>query len=293
MSNALVPILRTLLICLSGLLYNGCQLATAQSATDATPAEDDRASWQSLFNGRDLEGWTPNFAGQPVGVNFRNTFRVEDSVLRVSYADYTSFDDAYGHLYYRNPYAHYKLRFEYRFTGDQVPGGASWNVRNSGVMLHAQSAESNEIGQTFPVSIELQLLGGLSDGKERPTGNVCTPGTAVVLTDTIDYRHCISSTSKTYDGDSWIRAEAIVRGGGQMDFLIEGDTVLQFTRPQIGGGFIYRSREQADWQAAGIHSSRQEWLDRDGELLTRGYIALQAESHGIDFRRIELLDLSQ
>ena len=264
----------------------------AQSATQPPPGASSE-DWQSLFNGRDLTGWTPHFAGQEVGVNFRNTFRVEDSMLRVSYSEYANFDGAYGHLYYRQPYSHYKFRFEYRFTGNQVPGGATWNVRNSGVMLHSQSAESNEVAQTFPVSIELQLLGGLSDGKERTTGNVCTPGTAVVYGDTIDYRHCINSTSATYDGDGWVRAEAVIRGGEGMDFLIEGDTVLQFKYPQIGGGFIYRSTDQADWEDAGITTTRQAWLDREGEILTAGYIALQAESHGIDFRRIELLDLSQ
>ena len=261
------------------------------AASSPPPAQDER--WQSLFNGRDLTGWTPNFAGQAAGINFRNTFRVEDSTLRISYADYENFDGAYGHLYYRQPYSHYKFRFEYRFVGEQVPGGENWNVRNSGVMFHSQSAASNELAQTFPVSIELQLLGGLSDGRPRTTGNVCTPGTAVVYGDSIDYRHCINSSSPTFDGDNWVRAEAIVRGGQSMDFLIDGDTVLQFTRPQIGGGFIYRGTDGADWQQAGITATRQAWLDREGEILTEGYIALQAESHGIDFRRIELLDLSE
>ena len=281
------------MIAMATTLISSCTPAPSgrAGASSPAPAQDER--WQSLFNGRDLTGWTPNFAGQVVGVNFRNTFRVEDSTLRISYADYDHFDGAYGHLYYRQPYSHYKLRFEYRFVGEQVPGGENWNVRNSGVMFHAQSAASNDVAQTFPVSIELQLLGGLSDGRPRTTGNVCTPGTTVVYGDTIDYRHCINSSSPTFDGDGWIRAEAVVRGGDRMDFLIEGDTVLQFTRPQIGGGFLLRTTDQADWQQAGITTTRQDWLDRDGEILTEGYIALQAESHGIDFRRIELLDLRE
>lgn len=209
-------------------------------------------------------------------------------MLRISYDDYENFDDAYGHLYYEQPYSHYRLRFEYRFVGDQSPGGEAWNVRNSGVMLHSQSARSNDANQNFPVSIELQLLGGLGDGP-RPTGNVCTPGTAVVLGDTVDYRHCIESRSATYDGNKWVRAEAIVMGSDEMHFLIEGDTVLSFTEPQIGGGFIYRSEDHADWQAAGISTPTQvAWTERKGELLEAGYIALQAESHPIDFRNIQL-----
>jgi hypothetical protein len=246
----------------------------------------------SLFNGRDLSGWTPNFAGQPTGVNYKNTFRVEDGLLRVDYSEYETFDEAYGHLYYDVPYSHYRLRFDYRFLGEQVPGGASWNVRNSGVMLHSQSARSNEIGQTFPVSIELQLLGGLGQA-ERTTGNVCTPGTAVVLDGQVDYRHCINSSSATYHGDRWVSAEAVVKGGQYMHFLIEGDTVLSFTQPQIGGGFLNNDPNQADWDLGQIFESRQDWIDRDGEILTEGYIALQAESHAIDFRNIRIQDLSR
>lgn len=265
----------------------GCQSATAP------PSNSTQEGWQPLFNGRDLTGWDIKMAGRPLNDNFRNTFRVEDSMLRISYDDYANFDGAYGHLYYQQPYGHYKLRFDYRFVGDQVPGGESWNVRNSGVMLHSQSAASNDPAQTFPVSIELQLLGGLGDGP-RTTGNVCTPGTAVVMGDTVNYQHCVNSTSATYDGDRWVSAEAVVLGSEAMHFLIEGDTVLSFTQPQIGGGFIYRSADGADWKQAGFTpATQQAWMQRQGELLTEGYIALQAESHPIDFRNIRLLDLSK
>lgn len=244
--------------------------------------------WTEIFNGKNLDGWTPKFAGRPLGENYRNTFRVEDGILSVNYDDYDTFDEAYGHLYYEQPYSNYHLRFDYRFTGEQTPGGAVWNVRNSGVMLHSQSAESNEETQHFPVSIELQLLGGLERGQERPTGNVCTPGTAVVMSDTVDYRHCINSSSETYYGDRWVSAEAIVRGGEAMHFLIEGDTVLSFTAPQIGGGFTRPGAE--DWRRGGIYAG-EKWDARAGEVLTGGYIALQAESHGIDFRGIGIREI--
>jgi hypothetical protein len=273
-----------LLLTVAVLLLAAC---APQPATRTPPPD----GFTPLFNGRDLTGWTPKFAGHPPGENPRNTFRVEDGMLRVSYAEYENFDDLYGHLYYALPYSHYRLRFDYRFTGEQVPGGERWNVRNSGVMLHSQSAESNEIGQHFPVSIELQLMGGLSDGRERPTGNVCTPGTAVVMGDSVDYRHCISSSSPTYDGDGWLSAEAVVRGGEAMHFLIEGDTVLSFTRPQIGGGFTSGAADERDWESAQIFERRREWIDRAGEVLTEGYIALQAESHPIDFRNMRIQEI--
>ena len=271
------------------LLGVGCAPATGEMAGAAAT---DGEQWISLFNGHDLSGWDIKMASYPVGENFRDTWRVEDGMIRVVYDDYESFDDAYGHMYYRQPYSHYKLRFEYRFTGDQTPGGASWNVRNSGVMLHAQRAASNELGQDFPVSVELQLLGGLGTG-ERETGNVCTPGTAIVMGDTINYNHCVNSTSRTYDGDGWVHAEAVVLGGEAMHFLIEGDTVLSFRQPQIGGDFSAVGLSDGSTDEGTGAISLEEWEARAGEILTEGYIALQAESHPIDFRNIELLDLSK
>ena len=136
----------------------------------------------------------------------------------------------------------------------------------------------------------MQLLGGLNEG-ERTTANVCTPGTAVVMGDTINYNHCISSSSKTYHGDQWVHAEAIVQGGEQMTFIIAGDTVLNFQKPQVGGGFISEDRQGKDWDEFKIVNDKQDWINKKGTILKEGYIALQAESHPIDFKNLELLDL--
>ncbi len=46
--------------------------------------------WIQLFNGKDLTGWTPKIAGYEAGVNFANTFRVEDGMIRVRYDGYGS-----------------------------------------------------------------------------------------------------------------------------------------------------------------------------------------------------------
>ncbi|MBC6995318.1 DUF1080 domain-containing protein [Neolewinella lacunae] len=258
-------------------------LLTACGNADTPEAAPPTENWQDLFNGQDLTGWTIKMSGRELGENYLNTFAVEDGMLRIKYAEYDSFRNEYGHIYYEQPYSNYRLRFEYRFTGEQTPGGATWNVRNSGVMLHSQSAASNEFDQDFPVSIELQLLGGLSNGEARTTGNVCTPGTAVMMGDTINYQHCISSSSRTYDGDRWVKAEAIVNGGESMHFLIEGDTVLSFQQPLVASLDMTQEVE-----AFGLSAS---WVEKNGQKLPTGYIALQAESHPIDFRNIQLLEL--
>ena len=265
-----------------------CLTSLFQSCSETASLNTDKSkeNWISLFNGKDLTGWDIKIAGEPLDSNYKNTVRVEDSMLRIVYDQYKTFDGKYGHIYYQTPYSYYKIRFQYRFTGNQTPGGAVWNVRNSGVMVHSQSAKSVNIGQDFPVSVEVQLLGGLGNG-ERPTGNVCTPGTQVYMNGSLRTDHCINSSSKTYNGDQWVSMEVVVLGDSIIQHIVEGDTVLSYEKPEIGGGFV---NSDYSWTQAHITDSAY-WLAKDKTPLKEGYIALQAESHPIDFRKIELLNL--
>ena len=267
------------------LLFTLICVLTFGSAVFAQKAAD-RQEWVQLFNGKDLKDWDIKIAGLPLNDNYKNTYRVEKGILRIAYNEYKTFEGKYGHMYYKQPYSYYRVRFTYRFQGDQTPGGDSWNVRNSGVMVHSQSAASLSLGQTFPVSLELQLLGGLGKGP-RHTGNLCTPGTQVYMRGKLRPEHCTDSDSKTYDGDQWVTAEAIVLGDSIVHHIIEGDTVLTYERPEVGGGFVSAGN---DWKAAHIDNA-DYWTKKANTPLGEGYIALQAESHAIDFRNVELLDL--
>ncbi len=247
----------------------------------------DREEWQSLFNGKDLSNWDIKITGYPLGENYGNTFRVEKDMIRIAYDQYDRFEGRFGHMYYEQPFSYYKLRFEYRFTGTQTPGGATWNVRNSGVMFHSQSAESVELKQDFPVSLEVQTLGGLSNGKPRPTANLCSPGTLVKQKGQLNPLHCIESTSETYDGDRWVAVEVLVLADSLIEHRVAGRTVLAYERPVTDGVFINREN---DFEKAGIVKAAA-WRAKAGTPLREGYIALQAESHPIDFRNIRLLPL--
>lgn len=263
-----------------------CFMSQLLSAQNIPSQEGD---WEVLFNGKNLDGWNLKITGEKLNDNYKNTIRVEDNMIRVVYDNYQTFDDKFGHLYYHKPYSHYILNYEYRFLGQQTPGGATWNVRNSGVMFHSQSAESLDFEQTFPVSLEMQLLGGLGDGP-RHTGNLCTPGTQVYIDGSFRMEHCIDSDSKTYDGDQWVKASLIVLGDSIAHQIIEGDTVLSFQRMEIGGDFV--SKDGMNWKAGGFtEQSAEYWNGKLNTPLKEGYIALQAESHPIDFRNIKLLNL--
>ena len=257
----------TILLFVLCLVFQAC--TSNNKNTDSSKQE-----WIQLFNGKDMKDWTPKFKGYPMGENFNNTFQVTDGILQATYVEYDSFRNEFGHLFYKDKFSHYRIRAQYRMVGEHTPNGPGWAFANNGLMLHCQPVETMTLNQEFPVSIEFQLLGG--NGKDkRSTGNLCTPGCHVTMKGELFTPHCVNSNSKTYKYDQWVEAEGIVYGDSLIYHLIEGDTVMTYTDPVVGGGL--------------------EGLDTlkfpEGMKMTEGYISIQAESHSTDFRKIELLDL--
>ena len=259
---------------LSGFVTGLLLMGMTMSAVGQDAANDAR--WIPLFNGRDLTGWTPKFKGYESGVNHADTFRVEDGLLRVVYDGYSQFEGTFGHLFWKTPWSNYVLRVEYRFVGEQVQGGPGWALRNSGIMIHGQTPESMALDQNFPVSLEVQLLGG--DGRNpRATGNLCTPGTHVVMDGALVTRHCITSSSDTFHGDQWVMAEVEAHGNGRIIHRINGKTVIEYEQPQLDPG-----------------DATARPLIHDGRLeLYGGTNSLQSESHPVESRRVEIRPLGE
>lgn len=233
-------------------------------------------NWIQLFKGKDLNDWIVKIKGHSAGENYKNTFRAVNGILQVNYDEYDTFGTSYGHIFYKKEFSNYKLRMQYRFIGEQVKDGQEWARKNSGVMVHSQSPESMGLNQDFPVSVEVQLLGGLGT-EDRPTGNVCTPGTHIVINDELVTTHCINnSTSKTFHGDEWVNLEVLVMNDSIITHKINGETVMTYYKPQIGGA---------------VEIDKETWESKEGNPLKSGFISLQSESHPIEFRNIELLEL--
>ncbi len=257
-----------------GLLLAAALLPGSQSIV-APDAVDN--GWVAIFNGKDLEGWTPRIRGYNAGDNFADTFRVVDGVLSVNYDGYDNkFQDRFGHLFWHEKLSHYLLRVEYRFVGDQIADGPGWAFRNSGVMLHGQDPASMTTDQEFPVSIEMQMLGG--DGTNpRHNANLCTPGTNVEIDGQLVTRHCTDSSSETFHGNQWVTIEVEVRGDEVIRHKINDQVVLEYQKPQY---------DPKDPNTAK--------LIVDGNLrLSEGYISLQSESHPVEFRKVEIKRLEE
>ncbi len=258
---------------------SGASVASGPVPTRANVSSAPKADWVQMFNGRDLSDWNIKFAKHELNENYNNTFRVEEGMLKVRYDKWTAFNGEFGHIFYKRPFSYYLLAAEYRFVGNQVTGAGTalaWALRNNGLMIHGQSAESMGLNQDFPISLEVQLLGGLGKGA-RPTANLCTPGTNVHFGDTLITRHCTNSVSKTYDGDQWVRVEVLVLGDSIIKHIANGDTVMTYRKPEMGGGSA---------------NNTKPGVLVNGQPISGGSISLQAETAEIDFRKVEILNLA-
>lgn len=249
---------------------------SSRCTADGPAAGQADSEWTQLFNGHDLAGWTAKITRHVAGDNYADTFRVEDGVLRVSYDKYDGpFNNRFGHLFYNEPFSHYLLRVEYRLVGEQCEGGPEWGRLNCGIMIHGQTPQSMRRDQFFPVSIEVQLLA--SDEKlKRPTANVCTPGTDIVVDGQRPKSHCTNSSSPSFPVGQWVTVELEVHGDRLIRHKVNGVTVIEYDQPQF---------DESDPDAKRL-------LDAGvSKRLTSGTVSLQSESQPVEFRKVELKKL--
>jgi hypothetical protein len=251
-------------------------LAAGVASCSTAPAPS--RSWQPLFDGRSLDGWSPKIRGFPFGENYRNTFRAEDGVIRVSYEDYDQFGERFGHLFYKTPFKAYRLRLEYRFVGEWLPDTPRWAYTNSGVMFHAQPPETMALDQAFPVSIEAQFLGEHAT-VGRDTANLCTPGTNIVMNGQLVTEHCNPAKAPVRPDGEWVRFEVEVKPDGTVTHFVNGEPAIIYSGVQLDPEARMADSKPLIAAAGGR-------LEIDG-----GYIALQSEGSPIEFRNIEIIEL--
>jgi hypothetical protein len=234
-------------------------------------------NWIALFNGHNLDGWTAKIAGHDVGENYRDTFRVEDGLLKVSYRQYDRFDDRFGSLFYNRPFSHYWIRAEYRMSGDLAHGAPRWAFKNSGIQLHCQAPQTMRKAQQFPVAVEFDLVGGRFIGS-RPTGDVCQNGTHVLIDGQPLRQMCSTLSDTTIRDDQWVTALAEVDADRRVRQVVNGALVVEYTGLTLDDS-------NAD--------ARQLGASGHGRALASGYISIQSNGYPIEFRKIEILPLDE
>jgi hypothetical protein len=229
--------------------------------------------WVSLFNGKDLEHWIPKIAGYKPGENFGNTFRVSNGILDTRYDQYGNFNNRFGALYYDKKFTNYRLRVEYRFTGDTVAGAPSWGYKDGGIQYDCQDPATMGLNQPFPVCLEYNLLGS-NETNKRATGEICASGMYVEIDGKRNTSYCTPpAVKKMFTGEDWITAEIEVRDGEIIHF-VNGEEVIRFKNPKY------------DTANALVKS----FFTGGDNSVKGGYISLQSNSHPMDFRKIEIME---
>jgi hypothetical protein len=259
-----------------GTIAKLCVTASILVMMACSSSKETDAEWVKLFNGKDINDWVVKVHHHDPGVNFGETFRVEDGMIKVRYDQYGDYNDQFAHLYYKTPFTSFHLSLDYRFTGQLQTGAPEYTLLNSGVMFHSQDPRSMPKEQNWPISVEMQFLATLDDGTARHTGNMCSPGTDIVYNGELYPDHCLNSNSKSYPREEWVHAELVVYSDSLITHIINGDTVLRYSKPTMGGGVVN-----------GFDST----LWKPGTPLRSGYVALQSEGQPIDFKNVKLKEL--
>jgi hypothetical protein len=253
-------------------------IAVCTASCSALPQSGE--NWEPLFDGKTLAGWTPKIRGLPLGENYRDTFRVSDGAIVVSYDRYDQFGERFGHLFYKDAITGpYRLRLEYRFSETHPADTPAWAIANSGVMIFGEHPKGMAVEDSFPVSVEAQLLGPAPE-QTRFNGNMCSPGTNVVMDGQLVTTHCINSKTPSGPNGVWHVFEVEVAADGTVTQKINGEPTIVCSAVQLDPeGRMANSKPLV--AAAG------------GKLmLDGGTISLQSEGNPIAFRKIELLRLN-
>lgn len=239
-----------------------------------TVSEKPENQWISIFNGKDLKGWTMKINGYPLGENFGNTFSVEDSILRIRYNEYgPEFGERFGALFYDKELSDYRLKVEYRFVGETAPGAPEWGYKDSGVQIHTQPPSTVQLNQSFPICLEYNLHGG-NGTDERPLGAICGIGMKVEVDGERSDEFCNpAKISKTFHGNQWVTIEIDVKDG-KMKHFVNGEEIMTYANP------VYDPENEF----------AQAFIKEGDSTVKSGYISLQSNSHPIDFRKVELLE---
>lgn len=255
-------------------------LVVAQGAPAAPPptaaATPAPSGWTPLFNGRDLDGWTANWAKAPVDDRPASSlFTVENGVLRVYAAEPAGSAQQQAYLQTNADYGDYRLSLEYKWGEKKYPPRMD-ALRDSGVIYHIWGARPLD----WAYGVEAQI-------QEGDTGDIIvisTQGTSEVLRETQRYAPAkeggVTQTIGQFGRSVKIRHGALNELPGQwntLEIVVRGDTATH-----IVNGFVnLRVTGLKKWDQA-----TSSWVRLD-----RGKIALQAEFAEVSFRNIRIRPL--
>jgi hypothetical protein len=237
-----------------------------------------QSEFQPIFNGRDLSGWSPVLENATAGKDPQGMVSVRDGAIHM-YQNVKAGDLVpFGVIVSDKSYSRYHLRFQYRWMGKKFSPRNN-DIRDAGVIYHAY-----EFSKVWPKGIEDQVQEG----------------------DTGDLIWCDSN------GVTWMRpaGQYAPEGQGQPGLLPENGGILR----EIGFKYDYIGRfpeydNYEGWTNVDIIAQADEWATHktngrvrarlrdfkkpDGTPLKEGRITLQLEGAEIQYRNVEVKELSE
>ena len=237
-------------------------------AAPSEPVRPNSSEWISLFNGKNLDGWTTFLSSEGRNRDPQGVFKAENGMLHILDVPNRGQRQAFGYLATNRSYGDYHLRFQYRW-GDKrfVPRDRA--KRDSGVVYHIQGSD-----RVWPKSVELQVQEG-DTGDFWLLGGV-TMETTVASTGGDPKRYREGGVPYTTRAGSYVRvAKDRTRdsrsGWNTVELIVRGDSAVHIVNGEV--------------------VNRGEHLRSSGKPLTAGRIAFQAEGAEVYYRNIELKPL--
>jgi hypothetical protein len=213
----------------------GLWAATSSPSTGASDGAPTASKAVSLFNGRDLTGWTIFLRHKDTSLDPRSdpkgVFRVEDGILHIS-------GEQFGCLTTEKPYANYRLRLEFKWGEKKwPPRDKPTTRRDSGILMHCVGPD-----KVWPRSIECQI-------QEHDCGDFhMVDGASLVVGGTL-HGPKNSRAIKTRDAEKpngeWNVVEVIC-DGDKITNLINGVVVNQGSQASETKGRILLQSEGAE-----------------------------------------------
>ncbi len=145
---------------LQGLASAATACALPRAVLAAAPAPAPASPWRPLFNGRNLDGWTIYEDGEG-NADPHGAIRIEQGMLHFLGKSFTgpesngSVKASFGHIATQATYENYHLRMDFRF-GPRRFAPREWQRRNSGLLYHM----GPERDRLFPDCVEFQFEEG-------------------------------------------------------------------------------------------------------------------------------------
>lgn len=236
------------------------------------------SEWRTLFNGKDLSGWTVTLDKHKPGEDPDKLVQVRDGAIHM-YADTDpSKQVPFGVITHADTFSRFHLTLEYRWREKRFAPRKE-AIRDAGLLYHVLSAE-----KIWPDAIEYQI-------QEGDTGDI-----VLLQRHATSWRHPQPELAPEGQGDAALLPE---NGGvpivSRKGFLYLGrfpeyDQLQGWNQAEV----IVHANESAEHRLNGhVRARLGDFRMPDGAPLSSGKICLQLEGAELQYRNVRIRELDE